>query len=59
MLSFESGHGNFAEEQEPLYDPCKVANFISKCQFKYGGIAKSPEDTPGKYLALRFFHLPP
>jgi hypothetical protein len=59
MLSSQSGHENFAEEQDPLYNPFEVANFISKCQFKYGGIAKSPDDTPGKDSALYFFHLPP
>lgn len=30
-----------------LVDPDENAHFLSRCQFKFGGIAKVPNDRPG------------
>ncbi|KAF8158421.1 terpenoid cyclases/protein prenyltransferase alpha-alpha toroid [Crassisporium funariophilum] len=32
-----------------MVDSRALANFLSKCQFKYGGIAKAPGETPDPY----------
>ena len=33
---------------EDIVDKTALASFLAKCQFKFGGISKDPDDRPGE-----------
>ncbi len=41
-----------------LVDSAAVSTYLSKCQFKFGGIAKAPESRPGASISSPYFVLP-